>query len=213
MTETNRVTTMQRCKFIELVQRSIPGVHHADRLINLGAKLGVTPDGPWIAGGAIRRVLLGEDIPTDVDVFFRSKEQYDEMERLLTGWGWEKTSQNDHNSVYKIAPDYWPNAPKLQLIHIDFYHSAEVLLDYFDFTICQFAFDGVDLIHGPYSLWDLGRKRLAVHRIQFPISSTRRLLKYANQGFTACNGCLSELHRQSREVRMDDDRWSIFYID
>ena len=65
--------------------------------------------------------------------------------------------------------------------------------DRFDYTICQFAVDTNGMLWcGDHSLWDLARKRLAVHRITFPVSSLRRLLKYTSKGFYACSGCRKE---------------------
>jgi len=73
------------------------------------------------------------------------------------------------------------------------------------------AFDGTTLTVGDFTLWDLGRKRLAVHRITFPVSSMRRVLKYTRQGFYACNGALNSLLRATAdnpELRTD-----IAYVD
>ncbi|MNV76271.1 hypothetical protein D3C71_1696100 [compost metagenome] len=74
-----------------------------------------------------------------------------------------------------------------------YYDSAETLLDSFDFTITQLAYDGTDLIFGKYTLWDLTRKRLALHKLTYGVATTRRLIKYTNQGFTACAGVLQSI--------------------
>ncbi len=81
----------------------------------------------------------------------------------------------------------------LQFIKIGFYPTAEAVIDSFDFTACQCAYDGETLTVGEYTLWDLGRRRLAVHRVTFPVSTIRRMLKYGKQGFTVCSGGITKV--------------------
>lgn len=147
--------------------------------------------GPWIAGGALRRTLLGEGLTSDIDFFFRNAEQaatfHDDM-LALKGWEIRRTGQN---VTYGIHVD---NAKIIvQAITIGYYLTPEAVIDSFDFTITQFAFDGTLLYCGEHSLWDLARKRLALHRLTFGTSTVRRLIKYTRQGFTACSGCLADI--------------------
>jgi hypothetical protein len=51
------------------------------------------------------------------------------------------------------------------------------------------------LYAGQYTMWDLGRKRLALHKLTYGAASVWRLLKYSSQGFTACQGCIVSLLR------------------
>ena len=81
-------------------------------------------------------------------------------------------------------------AQTIQLLRMSFEPAIDAVLDSFDFTICQFGFDGSDLVCGPFSLWDLARKRLAMHKITFGASSVRRMTKYSKQGFTFCQGTI-----------------------
>lgn len=80
----------------------------------------------------------------------------------------------------------------VQLIEKRFYSSVKDIIEFFDFTICQFVTDGKIVVCGDFSLWDLGRKRLVVNTITFPVSSMRRMIKYANQGYYICNGSMTE---------------------
>lgn len=84
----------------------------------------------------------------------------------------------------------------IQLIEKRFFADAEELINYFDFTICQFVTDGTTLLCGDFSLWDLGRKKLVVNKITYPVSSMRRMIKYANQGFYVCNGSMVQFLQQ-----------------
>ena len=80
---------------------------------------------------------------------------------------------------------------KVQAIKIGFYATVEECLDTFDFTICQLAAHKGKLYVGQYTMWDLARKRLALHKLTYGAATVRRLLKYTKRGFTtACSGCI-----------------------
>ena len=82
---------------------------------------------------------------------------------------------------------------KLDLIHFRYYETAEDLINSFDFTICQLVTDGDDLITDEFSLWDIGRNKLAIHNVTYGVSTIRRLIKYTKQGFTACSGTFADI--------------------
>jgi hypothetical protein len=148
----------------------------------------LSKDGIWLAGGAIRRTLLGnKKVDSDYDIFFANEQQKKDYVDLLVRDGGTITNHNDFNTALN-----WRDR-KVQAIHINYYSSPEEVLDSFDYTICQFLTDGKTLFTGEYSLWDLARKKLAVHKITYPVASTRRMIKYTNQGFYACAGCLQSL--------------------
>lgn len=81
----------------------------------------------------------------------------------------------------------------MQAIHFRYYTDAADAARSFDYTICQFILTDEDIITTPEALWDLGRRRLAINEITYPTSTTRRLLKYTQQGYTACTGCLKTI--------------------
>lgn len=148
------------------------------------------PDGPWIAGGAIRRTVMESPLESDVDFFFRDEAQKAKFHEFMIEKGW-LISEKDHATTYGIKSD---NATVIvQAVTISFYPNLESVLDSFDFTITQFGYDGKDLVCGPHALWDLSRKRLALHRLTFGVSTVRRLIKYTRQGFTACGGVLASI--------------------
>lgn len=159
----------------------------------------LSPNGPWLAGGALRRTLLRQEPDSDFDFFFRDADQLSEFTAALDRLGMEKVKETEHHLHFRgrIGDSALPI--DVQCIRFAFYPDAQAVIDSFDFTICQFAFDGQDIAFGTYSLWDLGRKRLAVHKVTFPVSSMRRVLKYASQGFKACNGCLATLLRATAD--------------
>lgn len=159
----------------------------------------LSPNGPWLAGGSLRRTLLQQEPDSDFDFFFRDAEQLSSFTAALDQRGLEKLRETEHHVHYRGRVGDGGVPIDVQCIRFAFYADAKAVIDSFDFTICQFAFDGQELTAGTYALWDLGRKRLAVNRVTFPVSSMRRVLKYARQGFTACDGCLATLLRATAE--------------
>ena len=147
--------------------------------------------GPWIAGGAVRRTIAQQPLESDVDFFFRDVEQKAAFcAALLEKGGW-LISEKEHAGTYGIKHEH--ATVIVQAITMAYYPTLEAVLDSFDFTITQFGFDGSDLVCGPFSLWDLARRRLALHKLTFGVSTVRRLIKYTRQGFTACGGVLASI--------------------
>lgn len=165
----------------------------------LAALPALSADGPWLAGGALRRTLMQSEPDSDFDFFFRDADQLMTFVSGLERLGMEKVRETEHHVHYRGRAGDSALPLDIQCIRFAFYSDAKAVVDSFDFTICQFAFDGTNLTAGPYALWDLGRKRLAVNRITFPVSSMRRVLKYASQGFKACNGCLATILRATQD--------------
>lgn len=141
----------------------------------------------WLAGGAVRRIVSGQPLDSDFDFFFTNEKQFHSAKQCLRG---KKLYENEFNETWSEF-DYNGINRKVQLINI-VHSSVEDLFNQFDFTICQFALspNSTELFTGDFSMWDLARKRLVPHNITRPISSMRRVLKYSNQGFYACAGCL-----------------------
>lgn len=151
--------------------------------------------GPWLGGGAIRRLLSGQDaLASDLDFFFASNDQRLKFEADLLGIeGCIEVKKTEHHTEFVVPFGLLGKSVKVQCIHFQYYQNVVEVLDSFDFTICQVAFDGAKLFVGDYTLWDLARKRLALHKLTFGLSTVRRLLKYQTQGFYACSGVLTAI--------------------
>lgn len=171
----------------------------------------LSPTGPWLAGGALRRTVSGAPLESDFDFFFASQEQLDAWKAALPPTLHEHRS-SAHNTEYRGALDGYGSAI-VQAIHFQFYTDAAAVIDSFDYTICQLAFDGVTMLCGDYALWDIGRKRLAVHRVTYPVASMRRLIKYTSQGYTACAGAMATLLQQTANSPALMSRLSVEYVD
>lgn len=179
----------------------------AVKLREISSKLSISKQGPWLAGGSVRRWVTGEPINSDFDIFFQSPGQLEKCTKKLGN----PSFSNDFSLTWKeFAMDKWK--ADIQAVRISFYENLESVLDSFDFTACQFGFDGENIVHGDFSLLDATRKRIVVHKITYAASSTRRLLKYGRQGFTVCTGAIASL---LQEVANDPEviRATVEYID
>lgn len=173
----------------------------------------VGPSGPWLAGGALRRSLIGQGLDSDFDFFFRDADQLTAFTADLEALGLLKVRETEHHVQYKGYIAAVTRQVDIQCIRFKYYTDARDVIDSFDFTICQFAYDGENLECGEFSLWDLGRKRLAIHRITYPVATLRRVLKYTSQGFSACAGCLATILRETAQSPELLTQLDIQYVD
>jgi hypothetical protein len=167
--------------------------------------------GSWLAGGAIRRTLMGMPLDSDYDFFFQNEFAFDSFDEQTIGLGFKKTKETEHHNQYEgkfEGQDFVVQAIKFQ-----FYSDAAEVLDSFDYTITQFLLSGSTLLTTPESLWDLARKRLALHKVTYPVATLRRMLKYSNQGFTACAGCMGDLFKMTIDNPSTWGTFDIQYID
>lgn len=167
----------------------------------------VTPLGPWIAGGSVRRLLLNESQDTDFDFFFRDEAQFEDFCKAMESRGASSVNENDFNVTFMLPKkkpepigddEFSSGGPelKVQAIRIAFFGSLAETIDSFDFSICQAGFDGQRLVLGDWTLFDLASKRLVPGKISYGTSSLRRMIKYARQGFTICGGGLANMLEQ-----------------
>jgi len=165
--------------------------------------------GPWVAGGSIRRLITGKDpLESDIDVFFQSKEQKEAwVERILKENPQATYKNNEYNTTIRL-----PDGKVLQAVHVQYYVDAYQVISLFDFTICQLVTDGEELAMGQFTLWDIARKRLALNVLQHPVSTMRRMIKYTQQGYYACPGMMIDfLRRVAANPNMIDS--TILYFD
>lgn len=182
---------MQRHNFKDFLARFVDNVDECPLFEVLDSLPEPEAAGPWIAGGAIRRTLLQDPLDSDFDYFFRDAEQKKAFqEELLERGGWV-VKETEQVTTYGAKVEH--KNVIVQAITIAYYPTLDAVLDSFDFTITQFGYDGKDLVCGDFSLWDLARKRLALHKLSFGVSTVRRLIKYTRQGFTACGGVLASI--------------------
>ena len=143
--------------------------------------------GTWICGGAIRSWFDGGSSP-DVDVFGTDEEKLDGfISQRLASW--------DLKSEHPMTKTFTNGDKIVQVIQGKTFPTMDECLDYFDFTICQFGWDGQTVSSTPLALITCLRKHLAIHKIhkEHAIDSMRRAFKYQRAGFTPCAGTLRDL--------------------
>lgn len=159
----------------------------------------LSPKGPWVAGGAVRKLIERKPQDSDFDFFFASEDQFKDCLEWINRSAKIKVistreAENNVQLSIQIPECEFPCKTYLiQLIKIDFYVDLAECLDSFDYTLCQAGYDGEKFLFGDLTLWDIGRKHLVVNKITYPVASLRRLLKYTSQGYYACGSCLEAL--------------------
>lgn len=147
-------------------------------------------NGPWLAGGAVRRLLDNSNKAGDFDLFFKDNLSLENAKTHLVS-KFPILSENQFNITFEI-PISSNNVIKVQLVKF-YFETANDVLDWFDFTICQCLTDNREVLLGDFTLFDIGAKRLMVNNIHHATSSIRRLVKYSNQGYKFCDGTISEI--------------------
>lgn len=156
------------------------------------------PDG-FICGGAVRRSLMPGCSPldSDIDMFFRDADEMIFAKDALLGMGFKQLSENSTNTTMsgKLEIGDVFRGLKVQLIHIAYYSEVKDVLDSFDFTICQFGYDSNtrQFWFSSVAMIDLMSKRIVVHKVTYAVSTVRRLMKYAKQGYLVCGGCIASI--------------------
>ena len=145
------------------------------------------PNGPWVAGGAARRLYFEECLPatSDVDVFFKDQEQFEAFEYWIADdQGGELYHAAKGNDTYTF------NGLLVQLIK-SYFSSVDHVLSSFDFRMCMFGCDGEQITHGHLAVEDVREKVLVVNKIKWPLYTLARISKYRDQGFhTRPDNCI-----------------------
>lgn len=170
------------------------------------------PKGAWIAGGAIRRTLAGHVLDSDFDFFFRDEVSMVEWELALPS-SLKLVRETRHHKHWRGILEGMERPVDVQAIKFQFYPTAQAVIDSFDYTITMFALDGTDLVTTAEALFDLGRRRLAIHKVTYPVATMRRMLKYGRQGFTACAGCMATLFRETAKSPEAMGELGVEYVD
>lgn len=140
------------------------------------------PTGPWVAGGAVRRALLGTEheatAGADIDLFFHTPLQFEEWKRAMASVpGARIIVTKDHCIEFEFGDC------NLQGIKGRYFQNAVALLEDFDFTMCQFVLAGRVIHVGHMAITDAENKNLVVADTKAPVAVIRRIMKYKAEGF------------------------------
>lgn len=148
-------------------------------------------EGPWIAGGSLHRTYRNLPLHTsDVDVFFKDKEQMDAyVKEIITGensHGKYKTKDYIVTEWHQsITIQYMDNDWKIQCVTFKYFPTVEDLFKSFDINICRLAYDGNEVIGEENVLNDIKSNILKLNgeSINFPSVTLKRLVKYIKMGY------------------------------
>lgn len=152
--------------------------------------------GPWIAGGAIRRLLLDDWTPGagDIDYFCKDQQQHHLTCARLEGLDAPLIQETKDHITYTY------DGMKIQVIRSRFCQTLEEHLDNFDFQICQTGWDGERFMVSVQAFKDLLTKELNVTGVfHNPVGSLLRLIKYYRQGFTPTPQCIHALLEAAKD--------------
>lgn len=143
----------------------------------------------FIAGGCFKDLLMDRHIK-DVDVFFKSKEDYEtSVEMLKVDRNYTESYSSENVQAFRHN-----DGTTIECVKSVFGAPDEVLRN-FDFTITKFAYykEGDDILveykalYHPQFFEHLHLKRLVIDdAIPFPMSTYNRTYKYAKYGFNPC---------------------------
>lgn len=165
--------------------------------------------GPWVAGGAVRRIYEGDGLKfSDIDVFFPNDDMHQWAVKLFDERLNHKKGCSPVHIVERIdAPMsvtfvviYDGQKYPIQFVSKKYFASMENLLHDFDFTITMWGTDGQQMVYDERAPGDLATRSLVLH--QFPKRpKPNRLAKYVAQGFVPAPGVLA--HMMGAHIKAD----------
>ena len=160
-----------------------------EHLIEILPKCNV--DGPWIAGGALHRTYRKLSLSdSDVDVFFKNKEQLDKYllelnANALTSGTYTTKSYVVSEWHHTVVVSYMNTDWKIQCISFKYFDTIEDLFRSFDINVCRIAYDGNDVILEENVLNQIQNNNLKFNAssIYYPSVTLKRLVKYIKMGY------------------------------
>jgi len=173
---------------------------HAPELKKLlTAASNFTPEGAFIAGGALTSVFTGQAI-NDVDLYFKSREAFIAAVRAAYGDGLWCVAASDRAITFSRGNDV------IQLMHFDFFETAEAVFDAFDFTVCMAAYD-LDteaFAFHPEFFKHASQRHLSFHSgTRYPFGSLLRTIKYRERGYKFGKGDLLRIALCCHQVPLE----------
>jgi hypothetical protein len=152
-----------------------------------------------IAGGAFTKVFTGQK-PNDIDLFFKTEEAALAATHLIKSLNYKITFENEWVTNFKVK------GQKCQIVKKYYAPSLETIIDQFDFTICKFAYDGVDIAYNKRFFKDLAKSRLVIDGLLVkPLNTLKRSYKYIGRGFTICPIGMAKLAKAINALEIDWD--------
>lgn len=181
-----KTNTVSLCNFT----KHLNTVSALEYLIDILPKC--SKEGPWIAGGVLHRTYRNLPVHTsDIDVFFKDKEQMDVYVNEIIasgefGSGKYKTKEHIITEWHQsITIQYMNNDWKIQCVTFKYFPTVEELFKSFDINVCRLAYDGEKIIGEENVLNDITSNTLKFNdqSINYPSVTLKRLVKYVKMGY------------------------------
>lgn len=156
--------------------------------------------GAFAAGGAITSVFTNTDI-NDVDVYFRSREAFEEAVAAAYSEGYWCLASSKRAVTFSLN-----GGTPIQYMHFDFFPTADDIFKAFDFTICMGAYDydaQEFVLHDDFMKHNAQRFLRFNPGTRFPLASATRVLKYQQRGYTIGKGDILKIALACRSVKID----------
>jgi len=142
----------------------------------------------FIAGGCPRYFAVDDEIPySDIDVYCKSEEYFNDICQALEKAGWQKTSESVNAVRYRKSPGgvIVEVIKPFQNEHMKTFGEPEEVIQQFDFTVTKAYFkDKRTVVVDEALIEDVKRRRLIITSIPCPIAVAQRVTKYARKGFS-----------------------------
>ena len=153
--------------------------HHKELQQIKRAAASFMPKGSFIAGGAITSAFTGQPI-NDVDYYFKSKEDFINAVADAYDQGFWCVAATDRAVTFVWRDNV------IQLMHFDFFDTAERIFDAFDYTVVMGAYDidKEDFVFHEDFFKHASQRFLRFHSgTRYPYGSLMRVLKYQDRGY------------------------------
>jgi hypothetical protein len=145
-----------------------------------------SPEGAFIAGGALTSAFTNQTI-NDVDFYFKSKDHFIDAITLAYSERLWCVAATDRAVTFAEGDNI------IQLMHFDFFETAEAIFDAFDYTVCMAAYDldKKEFVFHDDFMKHSAQRYLRFHSgTRYPYGSLMRVLKYQQRGYTIGKGDL-----------------------
>ena len=148
-------------------------------------------DGPWIAGGALHRTYRKLPLSdSDVDVFFKNKEQLDKYLLELNSNALKSGKYSVKNYIvsewhHTMVVSYMEHDWKIQCVSFKYFDTIEDLFRSFDINVCCIAYDGTNVVYEHNALNEINNNLIHfnANSINYPSVTLKRLVKYVKMGY------------------------------
>lgn len=148
----------------------------------------------WIAGGCIRNYFEMSKNDTDIDFFSNDRKYLSTLVREL-----RNKLEFKHYIITKHAIKGYviKNGVKIKVDIVKRVFSNQIdTIENFDFTVCCFSTNGTEFHYNRNAPFDILRKRLVINSLPKPVDTLKRLQRYINKGYFACNGTLLTISKE-----------------